>query len=76
MPQKVEIDGIEYIEKPAPITPPPNKVQATHWAVLPDDSIVFYRVTDEVLIWLPYSGVWDNPGLVPYTLYSYDKHSE
>lgn len=53
---------------------PENKLNATHWAELPDGSILFYRVTDDVLLWFPKWQGWDKPGLVPYTLYSFDDY--
>ena len=53
-------------------TPPENEVGATHWAVLPDESILFYRVDSTILLWRPFSKVWDTPGIVPYTLHSFD----
>lgn len=71
---KVLIEGVEYEPKPNPIKPPPNDVEATHWAILPDESIVYYVIGDEVLLWLPLSSVWVSPGLVPYTLHCFGDH--
>lgn len=54
--------------------PPPNKIGATHWAILPDDSFVFYKLGESLLIW---SGSrWYKPSMVPYTLYSFDDYDE
>ncbi|PCJ26745.1 MAG: hypothetical protein COA94_04930 [Rickettsiales bacterium] len=71
----VIINNVEYIEKPKDIKPPENIHNATHWAVLPDDSILFYRVDDEVVLWQPLSQLWIPPSTVPYTLHSYDDYS-
>ena len=51
---------------------PENKINATHWAVLPDKTILFYRIGDEVFLWLPLSKVWESPKTVPYTLHCFD----
>ncbi len=53
-------------------TPPERIEGATHWAILPDDSVLYYKVSDEVHLWLPLSHVWDLPNLVPYTLHCFD----
>lgn len=68
----VIINGEEYIKKPAVQSTPEKIDGATHFAILPDDSIVYYQVADSVRIWLPNSKFWDLPGLVPYTLISFD----
>lgn len=65
----VLIEGVEYIKKPEPVEQPKNNIDATHWAILPDGSILFYRVGDKVFLWKPSSKVWDSPATVPYTLY-------
>jgi len=66
---KVMIDGVEYVEKPQPITPPKNDVGgATHFAVCPDGQILFYLIGDEAQLWLAMSKMWTSPGTVPYTL--------
>lgn len=72
----VEINGIEYIKKPEAIMPPQNDVEATHWAVCPDDSIILYKITDRVLLWAPASEVWLLPSDSdnPYTLYCFDDY--
>ena len=46
---------------------------STHWAVTPSGEVLYYSVSDEVMLWHPFSGFWDKPGLVPYTLYSFDE---
>ena len=51
---------------------PENKINATHWAVLPDKTILFYRIGDEVFLWLPLSKVWESPKTVPYTFHCFD----
>lgn len=71
----VTIDGINYVEEPKSIAPPKNEIRATHWAVLPDESVVYYRVKNDVLIWLPLSEIWSKPGTVPYTLYAFDDYA-
>lgn len=62
---------VVYSATVLPPTPPANEIAATHWAVLPDGGVLFYKVTDEVQLWLPRHKVWIAPGLVPYTLYSF-----
>ena len=42
---------------------------ATHYALLPDRSIIYYKLGNEVLLWLPYSEVWGVPETVPYSLF-------
>lgn len=54
------------------IEAPTNDLNATHWVVLPDGQIIYYKIDDRVLLWHPHSKRWDNPGLVPYTLYCFD----
>ena len=71
---KVLIDGVECVEKPLPITPPQNDIEATHWAVCPDGQILLYRVGGEVLLWLAMSEVWDHPDTAPYTLHCFDDY--
>jgi hypothetical protein len=68
----VIIDGVEYIPKPREMPMPTNKIGATHFAILPDKSIIFYRIEDTVLVWKPISKCWDAPSLVPYTLNTFD----
>jgi len=53
-------------------TKPENTIGATHWAVLPDGHVIYYKISDKVLLWRPYAEVWDIVfGVVPYTLHSY-----
>lgn len=73
---KVIIDGVEFVKITHGLTPPENKLEATHWAILPDGSVNLYRISDTVLLWLPYSRVWEPPGTVPYTLHCFDDYSE
>jgi len=47
---------------------------ATHWALLPDKTILYYKVGNSVLLWFPISKRWDKPGLVPYTLFSFGEN--
>ena len=75
MMSKVFIDEIEYVKKKNDnVNVPENKIGATHWAVLPDESIVFYKITSKVLMWFPLSKVWDDPKTTPYTLHSFDDY--
>ena len=73
---KVIIDDIEYIENPYVLTPPQNDLRATHWAELPDGSVIMYRVFDDVKLWLPLSEKWTCPGTVPYTLNCFADYEE
>ena len=46
---------------------------ATHFAKLPDDTQIYYKVVDRedatvIEIWLPISGMWVSPGIIPYSL--------
>lgn len=49
---------------------------ATHWAETPDGEVLYYKITGSVLFWLPLSEAWITPGLVPYTLNSFDDERE
>jgi len=52
---------------------PTNEIGATHWAKLPDESILYYKLLDDELsIWIPISKLWIPPGDVPYTLYPFN----
>jgi len=80
----VIVNGVEYVRKPAPIRIPRNDMGATHWAVLPDGSLAFYKIGSEVLLWYPISTVGDGAGmavwgevtLAPYTLHCFDDIEE
>lgn len=61
-------DRIEELTK----TKPNNNIGATHWAELPDKTILFYKVGNDVLLWFPLTERWDEPDTVPYSLYSFD----
>jgi len=71
---EIIINGTEYIEKPAARVPPKNTLGATHWAELPDGSLLFYEIGDQVLLWLPYAKAWAKPGLIPYTLHCFAEY--
>ena len=54
---------------------------ATHKAILPDDSEVYYQVNDEVThtniwIWSSHHGIWSSPGSIPYSLINLDEEDE
>jgi len=56
----------EIIKKPL------NEIGATHYAICPDDTILYYQYNaylNTFLMWFPYSKVWDKPHLIPYTLH-------
>jgi len=55
---------------------PENKMNATHWAVTPENGILFYRIDSNVSIFLPFSKVWGLAGIVPYTLYCFDDEEQ
>ena len=72
----VLINGVEYIKKPAPIKPPTNNIGATHWAVCPDGDIIFYKITNTILLYGQISRMWLTPTYeaIPYTLYCFDDY--
>ncbi|MER2492363.1 hypothetical protein [Catenovulum sediminis] len=52
--------------------PPENTIGATHWSILPDDSIVFYKIEGDIFTW---SGSrWFKPTIAPYTLHCFDDY--
>lgn len=65
-------DLVQQILKPEKPTLPENPLNATHWAKLPDNSILYYQVTNNILLWAPASRIWIKPEIVPYTLISFD----
>lgn len=70
----VIIDGIEYVPKAKNEKPKiENNIGATHYAILPDDSIVFYCLGDGVLVYLPMSNIWKYIDDVPYDLIKCDE---
>jgi len=74
MMSKVFIDDIEYVKKEGDnVSAPENILDATHWAKLPDGSTIFYKINSKVLMWFPFSKVWDDPKTAPYTLYSFNE---
>ncbi len=53
---------------------PENLHGATHYAILPDDTNVFYRISCGLsFMYFPISEIWQETNDVPYTLYSFDK---
>lgn len=46
---------------------------ATHYAKLPDNTFLFYKLGNESLLWFPVSKVWGKSSLIPYTLYYFDE---
>lgn len=67
----VLIDGVEYVKKEQKDSLKiENNIGATHYAILPDDSIVFYKLYCGVFVWLPLSQCWKEEycGIVPYDL--------
>ena len=67
----VLINGIEYVpkEKTDPNLQIVNDIGATHYAILPDESIVFYKLEDyTIFVWLPLNCVWRDDIEVPYDL--------
>jgi len=56
---------------------PENLYGATHYAILPDDTNVFYRISNGLsLMYFPLSKVWQETNDVPYTLYSFDEKGD
>lgn len=53
-----------------------NDIGATHWAVLPDNTILLYKVGHHTKLWLDHSEVWTDVHMIPYTLYSFDDVQE
>lgn len=56
--------------KSIPRIPKPDG--ATHWALLPDGGVIFYKINEQILLWAPYSKAWISPGIVPYTIHPFD----
>lgn len=71
----VIIDGVEYVPKPTTVVPPTNDIGATHWAVLPDGSIQYYKIDQKLSIWIQSAILWQaGVTSIPYTLYSFDSY--
>ena len=64
-------------QKPFPVEtnnlrPPGSMVDATHWAKTPSGEILHYRIeSGNIILWRPYSKVWDITEDAPYDLYLY-----
>ena len=56
--------------------PPTNNIGATHWAVCPDGDIIFYKITNTILLYGQISRMWLTPTYeaIPYTLYCFDDY--
>lgn len=69
---EVTIDGVEYVKKSVDTVKPVNDIGATHWAVCPEGSIIFYKITHKAELWLPMSKVWNYVTIAPYTMFCFD----
>lgn len=62
-------DGVES-ELKINKKPVGSMVNATHWAETPSGDILHYRIErGKVILWRPYSKVWDVTEDAPYTLH-------